>query len=141
MTFRSLIATTVVAAAMTATAAYAETVTLSAELSGANEVPPHDGTATGMAEATLDTETRMLAVTVTYEGLSGPAIGAHIHGPVGPDANAGVLIPFASASSPIEETFELTEAQTSDVLDGLTYVNIHTDRHPGGELRGQLVQE
>jgi hypothetical protein len=25
------------------------------------------------------------------------------------------------------------------MLDGLTYVNIHTELYPGGELRGQIV--
>lgn len=143
MTIRSLLATTIAAAAMaalTATAANSEMISLSAELSGANEVPPNDSAATGMAEATLDTETRTLTFSISYEGLSGPAIGAHIHGPVGPDANAGIMIPFSTTQSPIEGSAELTEAQMRDVLDGLTYVNIHTQQHPGGELRGQLVQ-
>ena len=27
------------------------------------------------------------------------------------------------------------------MLDGLHYVNIHTDLHGGGEIRGQILQE
>ncbi len=143
MTIRSLLATSAIvfaAASMMAPAAHSEMISLSAELSGANEVPPHDGEASGMAKATLDTETRTLTFTITYEDLSGAAIGAHIHGPVGTDANAGIMIPFSTSQSPIEGSAELTEAQMKDMLDGLTYVNIHTQKHPGGELRGQLMK-
>ena len=141
MTIRRLIGPTVFAAGIAfAVTAHAEMISLSAELSGANEVPPNDSGATGMAEATLDTETRTLTFTVEYEGLSGQAIGAHIHGPKGTGGNAGIMIPFSSTASPIEGSAKLTEAQMKDVLDGLTYVNIHTQQHPGGELRGQLVQ-
>ncbi|MEX0957358.1 MAG: CHRD domain-containing protein [Rhizobiaceae bacterium] len=143
MTIRSLFASiffAVAAAGLAATTAHSEMISLSAELSGANEVPPNDSAASGMAEATLDTETRMLSFSVTYEGLSGPAIGAHIHGPVGASGNAGIMIPFSTTRSPIEGSAELTAAQVSDVLGGLTYVNIHTQKHPGGELRGQLAR-
>ncbi|MBO6718133.1 MAG: CHRD domain-containing protein [Rhizobiaceae bacterium] len=140
MTIRSLLASTltIAAATMFAAAAHAEMISLSAELSGKNEVPPLDGSATGMAEATLDTDTRTLTYKITYEGLSGPVIGSHLHGPVGADANAGILIPFIVSESPIEGTAELTEEQIGSILDGLSYVNIHTDLHPGGEMRGQL---
>jgi hypothetical protein len=27
----------------------------------------------------------------------------------------------------------------ADLLAGLWYVNIHTDEHPGGEIRGQIL--
>ena len=143
MTVRKLAGYTLIAAmALGAglTAAHSETVSLTAELSGANEVPPNDSAASGGAEATLDTETRMLTFSIRYEGLSGPAIGAHLHGPVGVDANAGVMVPFATMESPIEGTLELTADQVRDVAAGLSYVNIHTQNHPGGEIRGQLVQ-
>jgi hypothetical protein len=142
MTIRSLLATAMIttAAIFAASGAHSEMISLSAELSGANEVPPHGGDASGMAEATLDTETRSLTFSISYEGLSGPAIGAHIHGPVGAAGNAGIMIPFSTTQSPIEGSAELSEAQMKDVLDGLTYVNIHTQQHPGGELRGQLMR-
>ncbi len=32
----------------------------------------------------------------------------------------------------------LTAGQVQGMLDGLTYVNLHTDFRPGGELRGQV---
>lgn len=143
MTIRRLFASAllaVAAAGFAVTPAHSEMISLSAGLSGANEVPPNDSPASGMAEATLDTETRMLSFSIEYEGMSGPAIGAHIHGPVGPSGNAGIMIPFATTQSPIEGSAELTAAQMNDVLDGLTYVNIHTQKHPGGELRGQLTR-
>jgi hypothetical protein len=32
----------------------------------------------------------------------------------------------------------LTAVQVQGMLDGLTYVNLHTDLIPGGEIRGQV---
>jgi hypothetical protein len=46
-------------------AGLAETITLRAALKGANEVPPNISPASGKAEATFDTETRVLTWTVT----------------------------------------------------------------------------
>src|ERR1700726_3064440 len=79
------------------TPASAETITLKAELKGANEVPPNDSTAPGTAEATLDTATKALSWVVTYADLSGPAIGAHFHGPGEPGKISGIVLPFRSA--------------------------------------------
>lgn len=131
-----------VAAAMAGIAAlpaHAETITLTAEL-GANEIPPNDATAAGKATMTLDTETKQLSWTVTHEGISGPLIGAHIHGPAPSSDNAGILIPLDAGTNPIEGSVEVTDEQATYLLDGETYVNLHTEKHPGGELRGQLTR-
>ena len=49
-------------------------------------------------------------------------------------------LPFRAVTSPIEGTATITEAQAGSLLSGMWYVNIHTENHPGGELRGQLVR-
>jgi hypothetical protein len=128
------------AAAFIAQPAAAESVALKADLKAANEVPPNSSTATGQAEATFDTATRNLTWTVTYSGLSGPAAGAHFHGPGEAGKNAGIVLPFPSPSSPIKGSQVLTEAQAADLLAGKWYVNIHTAANPGGEIRGQMVK-
>jgi hypothetical protein len=51
-------------------------VKLHADLKGSNEVPPNSSSG-GKAEATYDTETKTPTYTVTFTGLTGPAIGAH----------------------------------------------------------------
>ncbi len=119
-------------------AAMAETVILKSDMKGSSEVPPNDGTATGTAEAVLDTVTRQLTYTVTFSGLSGPAISAHFHGPSEVGKNAGIVIPFKKIHSPIEGTATLTDNQAADLLAGKWYVNVHTAANPGGELRGQM---
>ena len=120
--------------------AHAETITLKAELKGSNEVPPNTSPATGKAEASLDTETRLLNWKVTYADLTGPAMGAHFHGPSEAGKNAGIVLPFKSAQTPIEGTATLTESQAADLLAGKWYANIHTGANPGGELRGQMMK-
>src|SRR3954462_5770581 len=120
--------------------AQAEKVTLRADLKGSNEVPPNASPATGKAEATLDTATKELSWKVTYADLSGPAMGAHFHGPSEPGKNAGIALPFKTTQSPIQGTATLTEAQAADLLSGKWYANIHTAANPGGELRGQMAK-
>jgi len=120
--------------------AQAETITLKADLKGANEVPPNASPATGKAEAKFDSVTRVLTWTVTYADLSGPALGAHFHGPSEAGKNAGIVLPFKTVQSPIEGTATLTEGQAADLLAGKWYANIHTAANPGGELRGQMVK-
>jgi hypothetical protein len=131
-------ATAVVLSLGIANVATAEVVKLQAELKGSNEVPPNTSTGSGKAEATFDTESKVLTYTVTYSGLSGPALGAHFHGPSEPGKNAGIALPFKSTQSPIQGTATLTETQAADLLAGKWYANIHTAANPGGELRGQM---
>lgn len=121
-------------------AARAEVVKLSGELKGSNEVPPNNSSGSGKAEATYDTDTKTLTYTVTYDGLTGPAMGAHFHGPSEAGKNAGIALPFKSTQSPIQGTATLTEAQAADLLGGKWYANIHTAANPGGELRGQMAK-
>jgi hypothetical protein len=126
--------------ACTIPAARAETIGLKADLKGTNEVPPNASPATGTAEATLDTETRHLSYTITFSGLTGPALGAHFHGPIEAGKNAGIVLPFKSVLSPIEGDATLTENQAADLVAGKWYANIHTAANPGGELRGQMMK-
>ena len=110
-----------------------------ARLSGASEVPPITSSASGTVEASLNKQTNELSWTVTYSGLSGPATGAHFHGPAMAGANAGVVVPMTgSLISPIRGVASLTAAQVADLMAGKWYVNLHTVANPNGEIRGQI---
>ena len=124
----------------TASASIADTIVLKSELHGASEVPPNDSPAAGMVEATFDTETKLLTYTATFSGLTGPAIGAHFHGPAEPGENAGIALPFLFVMSPVKGKATLSDAQAQDMLAGKWYANVHTEAHPGGEIRGQLTR-
>ncbi len=122
------------------TAARAEVIKLQAELKGSNEVPPNSSAGSGKAEATFDAATKVLTYTITYSDLSGPALGAHFHGPSDAGKNAGIALPFKTVQSPIQGSATLTDAQAADLLAGKWYANIHTAANPGGELRGQMMK-
>jgi hypothetical protein len=123
-----------------APSALAETVIFKSQLNASNEVPPNNSKATGVAEASFDTATKLFSATVTFSGLSGPCIGAHLHGPGEPGKNAGIVMPFNFVLSPIKLSATLTDAQAADLMASKWYVNIHTQLNPGGEIRGQLTR-
>jgi len=117
----------------------ASTTSYAATLSSAAEVPPNTSAGTGTLTATLDKTSSVFTWKVTYSGLTGPATMAHVHGPALPGSNAGVVLPFQGATSPIEGSATLTAAQVADLAAGRWYVNVHTAANPGGEIRGQVM--
>lgn len=123
-------------------AACAQTLHFSATLKGADETPPNNSAGTGQVSATLDPSTSAFSYSVTYSGLTGPAVAAHFHGPAAPGASGPpqVAVPKASLANPISGTATLDAGQVKDLEAGLWYFNIHTAAHPGGEVRGQLGQ-
>ena len=118
---------------------------MTSQLSGGNVVPtPVDSAGEGLGHFSLTGHQFQLAL--RYQGLSGPATAAHIHGAADAENNAGVLInlePYNGGgyeqAGLIAGTVTLTDEQRDAVADGLTYVNIHTAANPGGEIRGQIV--
>jgi hypothetical protein len=138
--------------------ALAEMISLKAELKGSNEVPPNDSKGTGTFTATYDTASKKLTWKGEYSGLTGPATMAHFHGPAEPsrqypwsseptwpDPNqrrdiADVTVPITASTSPFEGSATLTDAQAAELMAGKWYVNIHTDAHPAGEIRGQVLK-
>ncbi|AXJ01861.1 Por secretion system C-terminal sorting domain-containing protein [Cyclonatronum proteinivorum] len=116
-------------------------------LSGSSEVPPVFTAATGMVEASLNGSE--LTLTGTFEGLSTAIMpvgetGVHIHaGFTGENGPVEVILnPVLSAGNTagtFDETVTLTPDQANLLQQRGMYINIHTERHPAGELRGQLL--
>lgn len=129
----------------------AMTNTYKTTLAGSSEVPPVTTTATGTVTATLDITTKVLTVTGSYSGLSGPVVapGAHIHGPAAVGVNAGVLFSLTATDGATAgtgtlvqaTTITLTDAQIIEINDGKYYVNLHTTLNNNGEIRGQLIKQ
>ena len=114
---------------------------MKATLDGASEVPPVTTAGKGSADVDFDPATKKLSWKLTYSGLSGPATAAHFHGPGEPGKNAGVAVAIPNAaSSPVEGSATLTDAQAADLAAGKYYVNVHTAANPGGEIRGQVTK-
>ncbi len=137
---RATLLAAILAAGLTQ-AASAATVDYHATLNGTTEVPPHNVPGTGTVQASLDTTSKVLTYTLTFQGLTGPATMAHLHGPAKDGVNAGVLVVFfkGDQASPLHGTATLTDDQMKDLQDGLMYANVHTAANPGGEIRGQMM--
>jgi hypothetical protein len=136
-----------------------------ADQKGFDEVPAVSTTGTGTFNATLATvgSDPVIRYRLEYSGLEGTAMASHIHFGQ-PDVNGGIsaflcggggkpacppsgvvrgvvdrgdiIGPGGQGIAPgeIEELIAAMEAE-------MTYVNVHTDKHPGGEIRGQVVPD
>lgn len=135
----------------------AQTIRLTATLSGSSETPaPVVTGATGTAEVFVN----MAARTVTYEvkvfNLPSGAVGGHFHvggvgvgGPVVVDLAppANISNDFTLAGTVSASALRVRDAQgirdwddfLQSLIGGQVYVNIHSAVNPGGETRGQLT--
>ena len=140
-------------------------------LSGAAEVPPTASTGIGSATITYFPATSMMTVATSFSGLSSTVTAAHIHCctiGVG-TTNAGVAtqtpsftgFPTGVTAGTYEHTFDMTLASSfnpafvtasgtvaaalqlllAGMGNGTAYFNIHSAAFPGGEVRGNLVEQ
>ena len=146
--------------------AYASTITLTAVL-GDFENPPTGSTGTGSATVIIDNTLHTLSVQISFSGLIGTTTASHIHCCVVPPGTAGVAtqtpffvgFPIGVTAGSYSNIFDLTLSSSwnpayitanggttataeAALFGGLTagnaYLNIHTTRNGGGEIRGFL---
>jgi hypothetical protein len=117
--------------------AFAASVAFRVELDGANMVPSTASSGSGYVHATYDTQSRKLAWTGTYSGLSSKITRIAFHGPAGPAAAAGVAQRIKSLSG---GSTTLSDAEAAELIGGYWNITIHTRSHPEGEIRGQVVR-
>ena len=127
---------------------------LVANLSGQEEVPPVDTQATGMAEFTpVMPNNETVDFNVNATNIQGVTAG-HIH-QAAQGQNGEVVVPLFTYDTPqnmVSENSTITEDMLAGPMkgktiadlitamkDGNTYVNIHTEQNPNGELRGQIM--
>lgn len=112
-------------------------------LSGPSEEIGSNGEGTGILHLSADMDS--LVTIVAAAGLSGPITDGHIH--VGPPTADGPPVvntprtPFGllhvwTTSDPDRP---LTRADIDALFAGEYYVNLHTQKYPAGEIRGQII--
>jgi hypothetical protein len=140
---------------------------IEARLKSTQEVPAVLSAASGRFKATIDKVSGTMAYELSYSGLEGPVRMAHIHlGQRG--VNGGIMVwlcqttafpdptglsPTCPASGSVSGLIQagnvlgisgqgIVATEFAELLNairaGVTYANVHSDRFPGGELRGQL---
>lgn len=135
----SRLALSLAALMFTATCGTANAAAIEATLTGTQEVPPVETSASGTAKFMLKAD-RALSGSVKTKGVDGT--GAHIHEGA-PGVNGGVLITLKKKNDhewTVPVGAKLTADQVTALKAGTLYVNVHSDAHQGGEIRGQLKQ-
>jgi hypothetical protein len=117
------------------------TTAVTATLTAKKEVPTPAGSpkGTGTFTGTVGAK-RVLTWKLTFRGLTGPAAGAHIHlGRPGKAGPVAIVLCGTVCRSPMTGRATLTAVQLRTIRSGGAYVNVHTRKNPGGEIRGQVA--
>jgi CHRD domain len=125
-------------------ASQGDSYAVKASLNAGSEVPKPSGVpagATGKFTGTaveLANDKARITWKLTFSHLSGQAIAAHIH--LGKRGKAGpvALALCGPCRSGQKGKGMLTHAQLTKLEAGAGYVNVHTQKNAGGEIRGQL---
>ena len=133
-----------------------------AELSGYEEVPAVSSTGSGTLRLKVNDADQLIEYELSYENLEGTTTtAAHIHlgqksvnggviaffcGSGGTDpctTGSGTFTGSISAANVIGPAGQgIAAGEFAEVVRalraGMIYVNVHTNKHPGGEIRGQV---
>lgn len=150
-----------------APAARASVITFHVDLNGASETPAVVTPGTGTGTVIVDTGASTMAVSLVFSGLLGTSTASHIHccnlptvtSPVATQVPTFAAFPLGVTSGSYANTFDMTLASSynptfitnnggttasafsallAGMLSGRAYWNVHSNRFPGGEIRGAL---
>lgn len=127
--------------------ACAQSFTWSFTLTGLQEVPPVMTTGTAQAVVELNAATNEVMWHLIVTGLEGDFTAAHFHqAPVGVNgpvvlniSNSWMPDPGTNRSGHMIGMSTVSSAVRDAMIAGNIYINVHTSRYPGGEIRGQVV--
>ena len=114
---------------------------LSGKLQGAQATPPDSSKGTGSVYTLVDRVTDSVFTTGSYAGLTGPSTDAHVHSGV-PGIPGGILFPLYhsfAAKGVLHAIAVVSKLVADTIINGGTYVNVHTAKYLGGEIRAQLI--
>ena len=120
-----------------------ETYSFKATMTAGAEVPKPKGVPSGaggsfVAKSTETSSKVTFHWTLTYHGLSGKAMAAHVH--MGKPGKAGAVV--VALCGPCKNGQSGTAVIASSVEEALekggAYVNVHTAKNAAGEIRGQV---
>ena len=109
---------------------------------GDQSTPPNLSLGVADGTFTLDDGGTQMAFSLSFVGLEGTTVAAHLH-----RVSTGTGAPIALGLNPPIGVFAgtctgtltgITPAMVTDMLADLYYVNIHTTAFPDGEIRGGL---
>jgi len=106
-------------------------------LSGSQEVPAVKTSATGSGTIVVNSD-KTVGGRISTRGIAGTM--AHIHSGA-PNANGPVVIPLSKSGDggwSVPPGARLTDEQYQAFKAGNLYVNVHSEAHKGGEIRGQI---
>ncbi len=164
---KRIVSSLALALGVLASPAFAATTSYRATLSGPSEVTPVASPGYSIATIVIDDVANTLQVSSPFQDLLGMSTAAHIHCCTAAPfiGAAGVAMPLTDFplglnSGDYTHTFSLNDAATygaaflsaaggsvdmarMTLLNGIagneSYLNIHSDLYPGGEIRGFLV--
>ena len=115
----------------------ASAATVRVKLTGSHEVPPVKTMARGAGVIEVASD-GTVSGKVTTRGIKGTM--AHIHeGAPGKEGKPIIaLAPGPNGTWTVPNGSKLSPDQYKEFQAGDLYVNVHSDAHPGGEIRGQL---
>ena len=137
-----------------------------ANLNGFEEVPAVSSTGEGKFRAELNKDRGELEYRLEYDSLEGDILQSHIHfaqkgvnggvslflctnlgnnsdAPACPGTTSGTVHGTLTADNVIGPSGQgIDPGEFDEIIDamrnGVAYINVHTDKHPPGEIRGQV---
>jgi hypothetical protein len=112
-------------------------------LSGENELPtPVNATDTGTVKLTYHPDTKKLCGKITFTPAGFEYTLAHIHeGAADKSGSPYVTLAGDKGAGEITVNVDMTPEQLTKLTGGESYVNIHSEAHPDGAMRNQLVKD
>ncbi|PTR17428.1 CHRD domain-containing protein [Nitrosospira sp. Nsp2] len=125
------------AAALAGVSGFATAGEIKITLSGDQEVPPVQTSASGTGTITVEDD-KTIKGKIIVSGIK--PTGVHIHeAPTGKTGDPIISLEKTGENEwSVQSGAKLTDAQYDAAKAGGLYINVHSNEHKGGEIRGQI---